>query len=88
MNLYSGRASLVRVKSVAAAIIFVSLAAGALAEGVKLDTESYLIPSADHDITSILRGSRVFRLIRSFFSSTVRPTRQKQPLICRSAAAR
>src|SRR5262245_62527101 len=37
MDLYSGRASPVRPISVAAAIIFVSLATGALAEEVKLE---------------------------------------------------
>ena len=56
MNLYSGRASLVRAKSVAAAIIFVSLATGALAEEVKLETESYMIPSADRDIELYIRN--------------------------------
>src|SRR5262249_1840835 len=56
MNLCSGRGSLVGAKSVAAAIIFVSLGAGALAEGVKLDTESHLIPSADHDIELYIRN--------------------------------
>src|SRR5262249_41245988 len=48
--------TLVRAKSVAAAIIFVSLATGALAEEVKLKTESYMIPSADHDIELYIRN--------------------------------
>src|SRR5262245_38770871 len=56
MDLYSGRALLVRPISVAAAIIFVSLATGALAEEVKLETESYRIPSADPGIELYIRN--------------------------------
>jgi pimeloyl-ACP methyl ester carboxylesterase len=56
MDLHSGRASLVRPISVAAAIIFVSLATGALAEEVKLETESYRISSADPGIDLYIRN--------------------------------
>src|SRR5262249_27054685 len=56
MDLYSGRALLVRPISVAAAIIFVSLATGALAEEGKLETESYRIPSADPGIELYIRN--------------------------------
>ena len=56
MDLYSGRASLVRQISVAAAIIFISLATGGLAEEVKLETESYRVPSADPGIGLYIRN--------------------------------
>src|SRR6516164_8569664 len=56
MNVYSGRASLVCAKSVAATIICVALATGALAEEVKLETETYMIPSADRDIELYIRN--------------------------------
>ena len=44
MNLLSRKALLASAKSVTGAIIFVSFVTGTLAEEVKLDTESYMIP--------------------------------------------
>src|SRR5215467_638202 len=56
MDLSSGRVLLVGQISVAAPFIFVSLATGALARGMKLETESYTIPSADRDIELYIRN--------------------------------
>jgi pimeloyl-ACP methyl ester carboxylesterase len=52
MTPHSGRA----LKLAAAAIIFGSVVTGALAEEVKLETESYMIPSADPDIELYIRN--------------------------------
>ena len=52
MTPHSGRA----LKLLAAAIIFGSVVTGALAEEVKLETESYMIPSADPDIELYIRN--------------------------------
>jgi pimeloyl-ACP methyl ester carboxylesterase len=56
MNPYSGKTLLAPARSVAAAIIFASIATGALAEEVKLETENYLIPSSDRDISLYIRN--------------------------------
>src|SRR6516162_4375349 len=56
MILYSGKTCLAPARSVAAAIIFASIAAGALAEEAKLETENYLIPSSDRDISLYIRN--------------------------------
>jgi pimeloyl-ACP methyl ester carboxylesterase len=57
MNARSGSAWLTRgTKSFAAAVIFISFAAGALADELKLDTESYMIPAADPGIELFVRN--------------------------------
>jgi len=55
MNVHPREALLASVKSVMAAV-FVSLVTGTLAQEVKLDTESYMIPSADRDIQLYIRN--------------------------------
>jgi pimeloyl-ACP methyl ester carboxylesterase len=57
MNPRSGRALLARgAKAFAAAFVFVSFASGAPAEAPKLDTESYMIPSADPGVELYIRN--------------------------------
>ena len=56
MKLNSGKTLLAPARSVAAAIIFASIAAGALAEEAKLETENYLISSFDRDISLYIRN--------------------------------
>ena len=76
----------------AAALIFVSLTTGALADELKLETQSYLIrrgmlASNFMCVISIRRGSRILQLIRHFFSSMAQPIPQRRPSTYRSAVA-
>jgi len=56
MKLHPRRALLAGAKPVTAAIIFISLLTGTRAQEVKLDTESYTIPSGDRDIALYIRN--------------------------------